>query len=66
MKNDKKHGVILIAGAVILSYILGKTNGSLKTLEEIDKNYGKYFPENTEVKVRFNKKLWASRVFNEK
>ena len=66
MKTNKKNGVIIGVGAVCLAYIWGKTKGSIKTLEEIDKKYGGYFPENTVVDIEIIKKLFVRRMFNEK
>lgn len=66
MKTNKKNGVIIGVGAVCLAYILGKTRGSLKTLEEIDKKYGGHFPENTVVDIEIVKKLWVRRTINER
>lgn len=66
MKTNKKNDVIIGVGAVCLAYIWGKTKGSIKTLEEVDKKYGCYFPENTVVDVKIIKKLFVRRTFNEK
>ena len=65
MKTNKKNGVIIGVGAVCLAYILGKTKGSIKTLEEIDKKFGSYFPENTVVHIEIIKKLFVRRTMNE-
>lgn len=64
MKTNKKNGVIIGIGSVCLAYIWGKTKGSIKTLEEIDKKYGSYFPENTVVDIKIVKKLLVRREFN--
>ena len=65
MKTNKKNGVIIGVGAVCLAYILGKTKGSIKTLEEIDKKFGSYFPENTVVDIEIIKKLIVTTPIND-